>query len=476
MLFLTTQLAIGAYALIASAAPLWPLPLHYSLGNQVVWMSRDVQFHYSVLNSVSVLQPNRNDFDIPTLLMFLPKTSFPAYSNHSQDLHSTSLVVEAAIHRAQQRIFTDQLVPWKFHPRNSDFEPDTDASKAYITSVKIQQNATDPTDVYKALAGAVDESYTLTISANGNVVLTAVSSIGILRALETFTQLFYQHSQTPSVYTPFVPVIVSDAPKFSHRGLNLDVARNYYAPSDIKRTIDALSWNKMNRLHLHITDGQSWPLDIPSLPGLSEKGAYMAGLSYSPAILADIQEYGANRGVQVILEIDQPGHTSSIALSYPELIAAFNVQPDWYTYAAEPPSGSLKLNSSAVYDFLETLWDDLLPRVYPYSAYFHTGGDEVKANAYLLDETVRSNDSSILQPLVQRLVDFNHDKVRAAGLTPIVWEEMLLEWNLTLGSDVIVQTWQSDDAVLQTVQKGHKALVGNYNYWVSRPYHLSTSP
>lgn len=200
----------------------------------------------------------------------------------------------------------------------------------------------------------------------------------------------------------------------------------------------------------------------------------MAGLSYSPAVLADIQQYGANRGVQVILEIDQPGHTSSIALSYPELITAFNVQPDWYTYAAEPPSGSLKLNSPAVYDFLGTLWNDLLPRVYPYSTYFHTGGDEVKANAYLLDETVQSNDSLILQPLVQKLVDFNHDKVRAAGLTPIVWEEMLLEWNLTLGSDVIVQTWQSDDAVLQTVQKGHKALVGNYHYWVSRPYHLLT--
>ena len=222
----------------------------------------------------------------------------------------------------------------------------------------------------------------------------------------------------------------------------------------------------MNRLHLHVTDGQSWPLEIPSLPGLSQKGAYMAGLSYSPAVLDQIQVYGADRGIEVILEIDMPGHTSSVAFSYPDLITAFNVQPDWDTYAAEPPSGSIKLNSSAVYDFLGKLWNDLLPRLYPHSAYFHTGGDEVKANAYLLDETVRSNDSSVIQPLLQKFLDFNHDKVRAAGLTPVVWEEMLLEWNLTLGSDVVVQTWQSDDAVLQTVQKGHKALVGNYNFWV----------
>ena len=232
------------------------------------------------------------------------------------------------------------------------------------------------------------------------------------------------------------------------------------------RTIDAVSWNKFNRLHLHATDAQSWPIEIPALPELAEKGAYMTGLSYSPEVLAEIQEYGAYRGVQVYIETDMPGHTSSIALAYPDLITAFNVQPDWDTYSAEPPSGELKLNSPAVYDFLGTLWGDLLPRVYPYSAYFHTGGDEVNANAYLLDETVDSSDPSVLQPLLQKFIDFNHEHVRAAGLTPIVWEEQLLQWNLTLGSDVVVQTWQSDEAVANTVAMGHKALAGNYNFWV----------
>lgn len=249
----------------------------------------------------------------------------------------------------------------------------------------------------------------------------------------------------------------------------MDVSRNYYAPSDIMRTIDALSWNKFNRLHLHASDAQSWPLEIPALPELAEKGAYMAGLSYSPEVLRGIQEYGAYRGVEVIIEIETPGHASSVALAYPELIAAFNVQPDWSTYSAEPPTGQLKLNNTAVYNFLDTLWKDLLPRVSQYSSYFHTGGDEVNANVYLLDEGVRSNDSSVIRPLLQKFLDFNHDHVRAAGMTPIVWEEQLLMWNLTLGSDVVVQTWQSDDAVAQTVAKGHKALVGNYGYWVNTP-------
>ena len=293
-----------------------------------------------------------------------------------------------------------------------------------------------------------------------------MSSIGILHALETFTQLFYQHSNNAGVYTPYAPVAITDSPKFAHRGLNLDVARNFYNPSDVMRTIDALSWNKFNRLHLHLTDAQSWPVDIPALPELSAQGAYMRGLSYSPSTLAEIQQYGSDRGVEVIIEIDMPGHTSSIGLSHPELITAFNIQPDWSTYSAEPPSGQLKLNNSAVYAFLDKLWADFLPRVYPYSSYFHTGGDEVNVNAYLLDENVRSNESAVLQPLLQMFIDYNHAKVRAAGLTPIVWEEQLLQWNLTLGSDVVVQTWQSSEAVAETVAKGHKALVGSYEYWV----------
>lgn len=382
----------------------------------------------------------------------------------------SKLVIDAAIARAKDRLFNDKFVPWKFHPRNSDFEPTSDALKLYISDVALLQNESDPTNAFKALDGQLDECYDLTITQDGRVTITSVTTIGLLHALETLTQLFYQ-SSSGGVYIPSAPVSISDAPKFPHRGLNLDVSRAYYAPSDIMRTIDALAWNKFNHLHLHATDAQSWPLEIPALPELAKDGAYMTGLSYSPAVLAEIQEYGAYRGIKVSIEIDMPGHTASIALAYPDLIAAFNVQPDWDTYSAEPPSGQLKLNSSAVYEFLATLWSDLLPRVSPYTAYFHTGGDEVNANAYLLDEGVKSNKPSVIQPLLQNLIDFNHAHVRAAGLTPIVWEEQLLQWNLKLGSDVVVQTWQSDDALAQTVAKGHKALFGNYNYWVNPLLH-----
>ena len=393
-------------------------------------------------------------------------------SQAATTLRSTT-VINAAIGRTKDRLFNEKFIPWKFHPRNSNFEPSENTIESYISKIALLQNATDPVNIFNALDGELDESYSLAITVDSQATITSSTTIGILRALETLVQLFYQHSGE-GIYTTSAPVYIEDAPKFAHRGLNLDVSRNYYAPSDIMRTIDALSWNKFNHLHLHATDSQSWTLEIPALPELARNGAYKEGLSYSTEVLAGIQEYGAYRGVQVSIEIDMPGHTSSIGLAYPDLIAAFNVQPNWSTYSAEPPTGQLKLNSSSVYRFLDTLWSDLLLRVSPYTAYFHTGGDEVNANAYLLDEGVKSNDSTVIQPLLQEFIDFNHQRVRAAGLTPMVWEEQLLQWNLTLGSDVVVQTWLSDDSLAQTVAKGHRALFGNYNFWVWAFTHCRT--
>ncbi|KAK5947649.1 Glucosamine-6-phosphate isomerase (Glucosamine-6-phosphate deaminase) (GNPDA) (GlcN6P deaminase) [Knufia obscura] len=219
--------------------------------------------------------------------------------------------------------------------------------------------------------------------------------------------------------------------------------------------------------HWHITDAQSWPLEIPALPELSTAGAYAPGLTYTPDEVAAIMQYGNSLGIETAIEIDMPGHTSSIWFSHPELITSFNTQP-YDTNCAEPPCGSLKLNSSAVYSFLDKMFDDLFPRISKYSSYFHSGGDEVNVNAYLLDDTVKSNDTAILQPLMQTFIDHVHGKIRNNGLTPIVWEEMLLEWNLTMGNDVLVNCWLSDESVAQTVAKGHRAIVGNYNNWVSK--------
>ncbi|KAK4574136.1 Glucosamine-6-phosphate isomerase (Glucosamine-6-phosphate deaminase) (GNPDA) (GlcN6P deaminase) [Recurvomyces mirabilis] len=421
---------------------LWPISTTYEAGNQTLWIDQSVKITYKGAQQSTY--------------------GYGATNNNST---WTDRIVTNAIERTYDTLFNKNFYPWKFHPRNTNFEPSLTSSSTFIKSITLVQNATDPSDIMKPSAGGVNEAYTLTMTSDGVVTITAASSIGLLYGLTSFTQLFFQCSSGGGVYSPFAPVSISDSPKFVWRGLNVDTSRTYKPLSDLFAMVDALSYNKMNRLHWHVTDSQAWPLEIPSMPELADKGAYISTQKYSPSDVQSLQEYGALLGVEVVMEIDNPGHTASIAFSHPELIAAFEVLPNWDTYAAEPPSGTLKLNSTAVYSFLEKLFDDLLPRLKPLSSYFHLGGDEVNMMAYLLDDTVKSNLSTVLQPLMQKYMDRNMAQVESYGLTPLVWEEMLLDWNLTLPSNTIVQTWLSDASVAETVGKGYKALAGNYEFW-----------
>ena len=405
----------------------WPIPKSIQTGNSVLWIEPTLTVIYnnkSLWHLVSLFQQDTEQV--------IGKSNPDATASISSEA-----MVQQAISRILNYLFKKGLVPWKLHPRNSLFEPGTDAPKIYVQNLTITQKNTEHT--LRPLAGEVDESYNLTLNNDGLARIEAYSSFGVLHALETFVQLFYSHSQK-GVYTTLAPVSISDHPSFKHRGLNLDVARNWFPVRDILSTIDVLSWNKFNRLHIHMTDSQSWPMDIPALPLLSQKGAYHRKLTYSPRDIRQIHYYASLRGIEVIIEFDMPGHTTSIGHAYPDLIAAFNAKP-WNTYCAEPPCGSLQLKNPSVPEFLEKLFGDVLPRVQQYSAYFHTGGDEVNLNTYLLDPTVKSNDKKVLQPLIQNFVDRNHNQIRKAGLTPIVWEEMLLDWGLELGRDVVVQRY-----------------------------------
>ncbi|KAL7794515.1 hexosaminidase [Trichoderma ceciliae] len=432
-------LAIAALA-FSPANALWPIPQKASTGDGVLFIDQVVRVTY---NGVPIITTGYN----------------PPAGSH----FNSKEIVQGGVSRAFEAIFNTNFVPWKLRPRNSNFEPKLDPLNR-IQTIAIQQTGKDTSSTFKPRAGDVDESYSLTVSKNGQVNISAKSSTGVLHALQTFSQLFYKHSAGHFFYTTMAPVSIQDSPNYPHRGIMLDVARTYQTVDDIKRTIDAMSWNKLNRLHLHITDSQAWPLVIPSLPKLSQAGAYHPSLIYTPSDLASIHQYGVNRGVEVITEIDMPGHIGVIELAYNDLIVAYEEMPYQY-YCAEPPCGAFSINNTKVYDFLDKLFDDLLPRIAPYSAYFHTGGDELNANDSMLDPHIRSNQTSVLQPLLQKFVNFVHAKVRATGLSPFVWEEMVTTWNLTLGSDTVVQSWLGGDAVKNLAESGHKVIDSDYNFY-----------
>ncbi|EEH05829.1 N-acetyl-beta-glucosaminidase [Histoplasma capsulatum G186AR] len=457
---------------VSFSLAVWPQLQEFKFGNTTVWLASSAEFSYQPSDADNATEA-RDYFstyvDLAVLDFFqtpwLRKDKTP-----EKRIPSVAKIVQKAIKRTGKEIYRTKFVPWKFHPRNSSYEPALNRPDAVIRQVIIKQMSANQSQREVRDYIHEDESYTIEILATGEATISTNSAIGTIRALQTFKQLFYAHSSGSGVYTPYAPISISDAPKWGHRGLNLDISRNAYTPEDIKRTIDAMASAKMNRLHIHATDSQSWPLDIPSMPELAAKGAYHPSLILTSSKLSDIQMYGLERGVSVFLEIDMPGHTGSIGYAFPELVSAF-LADEWEKYALQPPSGQIKLNSSDVDKFLDELMADLLPRVSPFTRYFHTGGDEFNLNTYLLEEAIGSSKEEVLRPLLQAVVTRLHTAIRKAGLTPIVWEELVADWDLSLSpsptekTEIIVQAWRNSTAVKYLLDRGYRTIFGSGDAW-----------
>ncbi|KAL9101838.1 MAG: hypothetical protein Q9163_002941 [Psora crenata] len=435
-----------AYLLLfyfCTAYAIWPLPAEYTHGSEVLWLDPDF---------VTVCQDIPSHKRAPdTLQAVLGSQSLLEY-DHSGSCRDGRL--DSAIERAKRDIRSHAFVPWKFHPKGADIEPNTNEQKAVIQLVRLE---------YSELFFSDDEeAYELIITVDGDVSIRFNQVLGVIHAFTTFTQNFRQHSNASSYYMTNAPLRVRDSPKYSHRGLNLDICRNVVSPKDVVRTLDAMAFNKFNRLHLHASDAQSWPLEIPALSELATRGAYHPSQIWSVSNLREVQAFGFDRGIEVYVEIDMPGHTASVVESHPDLIQSFNRKP-WQKYSAQPPAGQLKLENSNVTAFITALLGDLLPRVAPFSTLFHLGGDEITPAAY--DMTAPE-----VRPHLQSFLDHAISLVYAHGLTPVFWEEHLLQYNLTLPRDSLVQTWQASalhqpSSLAQVVSRGHKALFGDSSHW-----------
>ncbi|KAH8085997.1 N-acetylhexosaminidase [Cristinia sonorae] len=300
-----------------------------------------------------------------------------------------------------------------------------------------------------------DEGYVLDVPADGSgATLTANSTLGLFRGLTTFSQLWYQSGST--TYTIEAPIHIEDSPAFPYRGYMLDTARNFFPVSDIKRAIDAMSWVKINQFHWHIVDSQSFPLQVPGFLELSQKGAYSSSMVYTPQDVKDIVSYAGARGIDVLVEIDTPGHTSVISKSHPEHIACAEATP-WASFANEPPAGQLRLTSDATAKFTSDLLV-AVSKLFP-STMLSTGGDEINASCYAQDAETQAALNATGQTFLQALNSFTqktHGALKKAGKTPVVWEEMVLDFNVTLSPETIALVWISSQNVKGVAQKGHK--------------------
>ncbi|KZV60321.1 glycoside hydrolase family 20 protein [Peniophora sp. CONT] len=310
-----------------------------------------------------------------------------------------------------------------------------------------------------------DEAYTLSLPDDGSdAVISANSTLGLFRGLTSFEQLFYYINGT--TYTVEAPITIEDKPAYPYRGLMLDTSRNYFPVSDIKRTLDAMSWVKKNVFHWHVVDSQSFPLEVPGYTDITEKGAYDSESVYTAEDVEEIINYAGERGIDVMMEIDTPGHTAIIAEAFPEHIACPGATP-WATYANEPPAGQLRFMSPETANFTAGLLTAAAGMTK--SAYFSTGGDELNTACYEADETSMSILNSTGQTLYGALSNFTattHAALIDTGKTPVVWEEMVLQYNVTtLSNDTLVLVWISSDNVVSVAQKGYKLIHAASDYF-----------
>jgi hypothetical protein len=319
------------------------------------------------------------------------------------------------------------------------------------------------------------------LSSSSSSVTTIVQSntvFGAVRALETLAQLMEfgwilstgssggggdggNEQQEPQSKPVFVlsdlPIYIADSPSFAYRGLMIDTSRHYLPMNLILHNLDAMAMNKLNVLHWHLTDRESFPYQSASYPELAQQGAYSPRRIYTTDDIQRVVHEAYLRGIRVIPEIDMPGHTNGIAKSHPELMAHCPL-------ASEP----LDPTNPNVYDFVETIYHDLAA-IFP-DAYVHVGGDEVNFQCWTDTPTIQSwmkqhnmtTSVELYEYFETKLLHIVNDKLNK---TPIVWQEVF-NLNLTLSDKAIVDVWKGFDreTAAQATLQNHRVILSGCWY------------
>lgn len=213
---------------------------------------------------------------------------------------STTLIIDSSltfnIGSGSNTLLTDAIARFHSQVSSSTFvwplKPTTTFnSKEYATLSSITINVAKPVGAYVDLTP--DESYTLTISGTSGSI-TAATTIGALRALESLRQLVYTAAGSGTTYIANTPITIKDAPQFTYRGVLLDTSRNFFSVADIQRTLDAMAASKLNVFHWHAVDAQSWPLAVAAYPNLTQNAAYGPSMVYSEGDIQQVVKYASD--------------------------------------------------------------------------------------------------------------------------------------------------------------------------------------
>jgi len=329
------------------------------------------------------------------------------------------------------------------------------------------------------------EGYWLTSSA-GRVVITGADPAGVFYGLQTLRELLpdvllRQAGRSGPVDLPAVEIL--DAPRFAWRGVHLDVSRHFMPKSFVLKLIDLIALHKCNVLHLHLTDDQGWRLPVERYPRLTEVGAWRResgdddiegsfdgkphGGFYTRADLAEIVEFAAERHVNVLPEIDMPGHTVAAIAAYPELgnaVERLEVATSWGI-----SEHALNLDEPTLRFCTEVI--DAAVEIFPWR-FVHLGGDECSATEWQASARARElmieNGYSDERQLQGWFTARMGEHLRARARTLVGWSE-ILEGGAP--ADAIVMAWRSEQDAVQAVAAGHDVVMTPQDWlYFDRPY------
>jgi hexosaminidase len=299
-----------------------------------------------------------------------------------------------------------------------------------------------------------DESYTLSIFPN-QAKITAPTTIGAMRGLETFLQL--PEGDQDGFYFP--AVTIRDKPRFVWRGLMIDSARHFQPMEVLKRNLDAMAAVKMNVLHWHLTEDQGFRVETKKFPELYQQGS--DGNFYTQEQIREIINYAADRGIRVMPEFDMPGHATAWLVSHPEIGSA----PGPYKIERQPGifDPTLDPTNEATYKLLEVFFKEMAG-LFP-DKYMHIGGDENEGKQWnanpKIQEFMKKNgikDNHALQThFNKRLLKF----LQKNGKIMMGWDEI---FQPDLPKDVVIHSWRGQKALAEAAKQGYTGVLSNGYY------------
>ena len=334
-----------------------------------------------------------------------------------------------------------------------------------------------------------EEAYVLDVKPE--VVRVEASALrGFNYAIQTIKQLLpveiFAAKPAPRASWTIQCVTISDAPRYSYRGLHLDEGRHFFGVEAVKRYLDIMEVHKLNKFHWHLTEDQGWRIEIKKYPRLTEVGAvrkgtcikkdfsshdgvpYGEGMWYTQDQIREIVAYAAAKGIDVIPEIDLPGHMLGALAAYPELGCTGGPYEVWTRWGVS--DDVLCAGNETIYGFLEDVLTEVC-ELFPYE-YIHVGGDECpkvrwetcpKCQAKIKELKLKDKDGEKAEHFLQSYVISRMEKfLNEKGRKIIGWDEIL---EGGIAPNATIMSWRGEKGGIEAARQGHDVIMTPNSYY-----------